>query len=86
MLKAIEYVLVGECKVDLPLSVKRWNLLCRIYKYKDTYELVEYTPKGRRKFKVEISKENAEYLINELKLRCVPSETFSNGSTYLVLN
>ena len=83
MKSAIEFVDVGECGVNLPLAIKKWTLLCRIVKSKDEYTLVEYTPKGKRKLKVRISKENANYLITELGLKYVSSDVFCNSGTYL---
>lgn len=72
MKKAItKYTLTGVCQIDRNIAIKRWNLLCRIYKQNDTYKLVEFTPKGKRKLKVEITKEDAEFIINNLMLRCV---------------
>lgn len=83
MKSAIEFVDVGECGVNLSLAIKKWTLLCRIVKSKDEYTLVEYTPKGKRKLKVRISKENANYLITKLGLKYVPSDVFRNSGTYL---
>lgn len=72
MKKAItEYAFTGACQIDRNIAIKRWNLLCRIYKREDTYKLVELTPKGKRKLKVEITKEDAEFIIHRLMLRCV---------------
>ena len=86
MKDAIEFVLVGECKVDLTLAIKRWNLLCRIHKYNNSYTLVEYTPKGKRKLKATISKNDAECIIKELQLQCVQDTFLKNASTYLIVN
>ena len=86
MKSAIEFVLTGECKIDVEQVVKKWNLLCRICKYNESYTLVEYTPKGRRKLKVAIRKDDALKIIEELHLRGVESEILNNSVTYLVLN
>lgn len=85
MKDAIEYVEIGECKVIHSIVLKKWNLLCRVTKFDDKYKLIEYTPKGKCKLKVVISKEDAEWLIEILRLRCVDSELLKNSCTYLIV-
>jgi hypothetical protein len=79
----IELKLTGECPIDIDKAVKHWSLLCRIYKYKDSYTLVQLTPKGKNKLKVSISKEQAEELIKRLELKEVDSIFLNNSKTYL---
>ncbi len=59
----IEFNLTGECSIDIDKAVKYWNLLCRIYKYQNSYTLAQLTPKGKHKLKVSISQQQAEELI-----------------------
>ena len=83
----VEFKETGECSIDVNKAIKYWNLLCRLYSSHDTsYILAELTPKGVCKFKVKISKEQAEELISSLKLKCIPNELFKSGKTYLILN
>ena len=62
---------------------KRWNLLCRIYSYNNgkEFRLVEKTPKGKVKFKVTISENDALYLINVLQLKNVKHDLLKTTST-----
>ncbi|MES0334786.1 MAG: hypothetical protein SFH39_00290 [Candidatus Magnetobacterium sp. LHC-1] len=84
MKKAIlEFKNTGECPIDIKIAVKRWNLLCRIYKHNDNYTLVERTPKGKRKLNVSISKKDAEQLMDELNLTGIQDQVFKNYKTYL---
>lgn len=83
MKNAIEFVPVGECKVNREMVVKKWTLLCRISRWHDKYTLIEYTPKMKKRLKVSISSDDAKYLIDTLGLRCVKSEIFNHAYTYL---
>lgn len=84
MRKAIEkFVTTGECQINRKLAVKQWTLLCRIIKHKNEYMLIECSPKAKIKLRIEISKDDAEFLINELNLKFVPHETFKKCGTYL---
>lgn len=83
MKDAIIFEMVGECEIIRDLVIKKWNLLCRISRYKDSYILIQYTPKGKRKLKVAIKKEDAMWLIKELHLQYVKSEVFNEAGTYL---
>lgn len=81
MKRAIQYKPTGPCNIDLEKAKKYWNLLCRIYHH-NKYTLVEFTPKGKSKFKVEISEGDANYLIENLGLRRINDETFKNACKY----
>ena len=73
----------GVCKIDVDKVIKRWSLLCRVYEIGDKYHLVEYTPKGKRKLKIEISKEDASKIIKAINLEGVKNNIFKNNTTYL---
>lgn len=83
MKDAIKFVVVGECEIDREMVVKKWTLLHRISRWHDEYTLLGCTPTGERELKVAISQDDAEYLINTLRLRCVKSEIFNYAWTYL---
>ena len=83
MKSAINFVEVGVCKVDIEIAKKKWNMLHRIVKHQEKYQLLEYTPKGETKLKVVISKEDAICLIRELNLIYVPSKLFNESGVYL---
>lgn len=85
MKDAIEYKEVGECKIIHSLATKRWNLLCRVIKHRDTYKLVEYTLKGKQKMSVAISEEDAKWLINTFSLKYIKSEVFNDSGAYLTV-
>ena len=85
MKDAIEIKEFGECKVIHSIASKKWNLLCRVVKHQETYKLVEYTLKGKRKLKCVISKEDAQWLIETLSLKFVESEIFRDSGTYLLV-
>lgn len=85
MKDAIEYKEAGECKIIHSTALKKWNLLCRVIKYKDTYKLVEYTLKGKKKMSVTISAEDAEWLINTFSLKYIESQTFRDSGAYLTV-
>ena len=85
MKDAIEFKEVGECKVIHSVALKKWNLLCRVIKHQNEYKLVEYTPKGKQRIKVAISKEYAEWLIEAFSLRYVESDVFRNSGSYLTV-
>lgn len=85
MKDAIEYKEIGECKVIHSIALKKWNLLCRVTRFNDKYRLIEYTPKGKCKLKVTISKEDAEWLIEALHLRYIKNELYKNSYTYLIV-
>ena len=72
----INYVLGGICEIDVAKAVKKWNLLCRIYKYNNTYRLVEFTLHGKKKLDIIISKDAAEYIIEELMLKSIENRMF----------
>lgn len=85
MKDAIEYLEIGECKVIHSIALKKWNLLCRVTKFHDKYKLIELTPKGKCKLKVVIRKEDAEWLIETMNLRCVNNRLLKNSYTYLIV-
>lgn len=72
----VSYVLGGVCEIDVAKTVKKWSLLCRIYKYNNTYRLVEFTPHGKKKLDITISKDAAEYIIEELMLKSIENKMF----------
>lgn len=85
MKQSIEYVDTGPCKLHRNIAVKRWNLLCRIYQYHNKYTLVELTPKGKPKFKVQIYENDALFLIEKLNLVMFKDSTFKNGCKYMTI-
>lgn len=83
MKEAVKRTKDGEYKIDLSIAVKNWNLCCRICRHMNEYTLKEYTRKGRIKLGAPISKEDAEFLIKRLELRCVPSDVYTSMSVFL---
>ena len=82
--KAIKYSLTGECEIDVKQVIKKWTLLCRIYKHNSTYKLIVLTPKGKNKIKIEIKKEDAIEIINQLNLIGIPKSMLKmNYTIYL---
>lgn len=83
MIPIVKFEPVGECLIDTPKMIRRWTLLHRICRFRDKYTLVEMTPKGKIKMKIQISKESAESIIEQCRLIEVPSTLFNHGSVYL---
>lgn len=83
MKNAISFVEIGECRLELKEVEKKWTLLHRIVKHQEKYQLLEYTPKGKLKLKVNIQKEDANFLASKLNLRYIPSDLFHNSGVYL---
>ena len=68
----------GVCEVDRPKMEKAFTIMCRIlksYDYKDnvSYQLLQYTPKAKRKFCCTISEEDAEWMIGHFNLTEIPT-------------
>lgn len=79
----IEFKTVGDCEISIEKAIKKWNLLCRINQFNEDFTLVEYTPKGKRKFKVAISPIQARELIKKLQLTMIGDQIFCHAYTYL---
>lgn len=79
----LEFKTTGECRMDIDKTKKKWSLLCRIYQYENEFTLVEFTPKGKRKFKCRISENDALTLISDLRLEKVMDKVFTKACSYL---
>lgn len=83
MKECVNFKKIGICEIDIEKAKKIFTLLNQIYQYRDEFYLLEYTPKGKMKFKVRISEESANELIYCLELQPFRDELFINSITYI---
>ena len=83
MKECIEFKDIGICKIDIDKAIKKFTLLHRIFQFRDEFYLLEYTPKCKRKLKVRISEEDANKIINRLRLKPFRDDLFKNAITYV---
>lgn len=80
----IKFKIVGECDMDIKEVIKRFNLCCRIYETNGEYQLVEYTPRMKKRLmKVTIHKEDALEIINTLELKPFTRHFFGTITAYV---
>lgn len=74
----------GDNEIDIEKTIKNWDMYCKIYYSMDNYRLVRETHKSTRTtFKTNISKKQAEILIERLKLVKYDPGIFRNNFIYL---
>lgn len=77
----------GPCEIDIEELKSVWDKSWRISKWQDEYTLLHYNRNSenftRIDFKVTISKEQANEIIQILELVEVKSDAFTSGSTFL---
>lgn len=76
-----EFNQTGDCKIDVAKVVKAWNDKFSISQYHEEYRLIKQG-RGQNCAKVTISKEQAEILIDKLKLLPIQSGMLRFGKTY----
>jgi hypothetical protein len=76
-----EFNQTGNCIIDVAKVVKSWNDNFSISQYHEDYKLVKQF-RGNSYAKVMISKEQAEILIDKLKLLPIQSGMLRFGKTY----
>ncbi|MBQ8892541.1 MAG: hypothetical protein IJ068_06745 [Bacilli bacterium] len=84
MMDFIEFKDSGICNIQVDMIIKKFTLLHRIYKNTDNeYWLLSYTPKAKRRLKVQIKEEDAIKIINTLHLTPFEDSFFRNSITYV---
>lgn len=76
-----EFNQTGNCIVDVAKVVKAWTDKFSISQYHEEYRLIKQG-RGHNYAKVTISKEQAEILIDKLKLLPIQSGMLRHGRTY----
>lgn len=76
-----EFNQTGMCKLNVAKVVKAWTNKFSISQFQDEYKLVKNCRGGNYQT-VAISKEQADYLIEVLKLLPIQCTLFKNGKTY----
>lgn len=81
-----KYVEAGECTINVPTTIKRWNKDWSISQWDDEYTLCHDNPESdnftRTDFKARITKRQAIQLIVELNLTQIQSPVFRSGKTW----
>jgi hypothetical protein len=76
-----EFNQTGNCTIDVAKVVKAWTNKFSISQYHEEYRLIKQG-RGQNCAKVTISKEQAEMLIDKLKLLPIQSGMLRHGRTY----
>ncbi len=74
----------GINTVDASKVIKKWNHLWCVTQWHDEYTLTKFKRKDSeiRTLKTRISKEQAQFFKDELKLICVPCAVFWNAKSW----
>lgn len=72
----------GISFVNIDKAISAWNDTFIISQFRYDYSLIKYS-RGKNYSKVKISKEQANELIDKLKLKQIQSSTFKSGKTYI---
>ncbi len=84
MMDFIEFKDYGICNIQVDMIIKKFTLLHRIYKNgDDEYWLLSYTPKAKRRLKVQIKEEDAIKIIKTLHLQPFEYHFFRNCIIYV---
>lgn len=76
-----EFNQTGNCTIDVVKTVKAWTDKFSISQYHEEYRLIKQG-RGQNYAKITISKEQAEILIDKLKLLPIQSRMLRHGKTY----
>jgi hypothetical protein len=78
----IEFHETGPCLVDVQKIIKTWNDKTGIYVWGVQYTLIQHGEGEARELKVQINYEQAQQIIQGLKLVMVQDTVFRSGQSY----